>query len=275
MTIRKKQNLIVFTDLDGTLLDHTTYGYDAALPALSLLKRKKIPLILCSSKTAAELECLRIKLRLRDPFISENGGAIFIPHHYFNFSFAHDRETAGYAIIELGTPYSKLREILTLFKERYPGLIHGFGDMGVEDVARLANLSPEEARLAKQREYDEPFLLRNIDLESEITRQARSHGVQVSRGSRFYHLLGGNDKGRAVAVLTELFRRQRKELTTIGLGDSLNDLPMLETVDYPVLVQKYDGSYDPALRVPNLILARGQGPKGFAQALSRLVRLLA
>jgi len=71
-------SFVVFTDIDGTIVDEN-YSYKGALPALKLLKRKKIPLVFCTSKTRAEIEVYRDELGIKDPFISENGGAIFIP----------------------------------------------------------------------------------------------------------------------------------------------------------------------------------------------------
>ena len=69
--------IIVFTDLDGTLLHPRTYSFEAAMPALKLIKEKDVPLILCSSKTRAEIEVYRKKLDNQHPFVSENGGGIF------------------------------------------------------------------------------------------------------------------------------------------------------------------------------------------------------
>ena len=73
---------VIFTDLDGTLLDHHTYSYDAARPALERLRKSEIPLIMVSSKTRIEIEVLRTEIGNREPFIPENGGAIFIPDDY-------------------------------------------------------------------------------------------------------------------------------------------------------------------------------------------------
>lgn len=75
---REKSLIIIFTDLDGTLLD-SRYSFRKALPAIKLIKEKNIPLILCSSKTRSEIELWRKKLNNNHPFISENGGGIFIP----------------------------------------------------------------------------------------------------------------------------------------------------------------------------------------------------
>ena len=99
---------IIFTDLDGTLLDHFTYSFSAASDALKLIKEKGIPLIICTSKTCAEILPIRKRLRNKDPFISENGGAIYMPDRYFSFLYEFQKRIRGYRIIEIGTPHKIL-----------------------------------------------------------------------------------------------------------------------------------------------------------------------
>ena len=77
--------LLVVSDLDGTLLDHTTYAFDAARAALERLRDARVPLVLCTSKTRAEVEPIRAALRNAHPFIVENGGGVFVPLGYFPF----------------------------------------------------------------------------------------------------------------------------------------------------------------------------------------------
>ena len=77
-----KQTLI-FSDLDGTLLDHYSYQSTAAQPTLKQLHDAKIPVILNTSKTLAELNIIRAELELETPFIIENGAAIYIPINTF------------------------------------------------------------------------------------------------------------------------------------------------------------------------------------------------
>jgi len=271
----KKRSLLVFTDLDGTLLDHETYLFDAARPSLQILKEKKFPLIICASKTRSEIEAFRSKLRLQHPFIAENGAAIFIPHNYFPFSFSYARKDSHYFIIELGIPYSELRTALEKIKRLFPKKIRGFGDLTVEETARICGFSLAKARLAKKRGYDEPFILKDKRLEPEIEKATKALGLQVTRGSRFYHLLGANDKGKAVSLLVDIYRQSGNDFITIGLGDSLNDLPMLEAVDCPILVQKPDGSFDPAVKLHNLSFAPAPGPEGFRISVLRLIDQLA
>ena len=129
---------IIFTDLDGTLLDHNTYSFAKAKPALSLVKKRKIPLVICTSKTRLEIELWRKKLKNSHPFISEDGGAIFIPKKYFNFKFDYDRKLSKYYVIELGLPYKKLRAELNKLKKKYD--LYGFGDLSAKKLMKETKL---------------------------------------------------------------------------------------------------------------------------------------
>lgn len=267
---------VIFTDIDGTLVDHRTYSYEDALPALNKIKHLKIPLVLASSKTRAEIEVLRKELEIQDPFIVENGGAIFIPEKYFSITYQYQKKYNHYDVIELGTHYSKLRQALEWIKKETGLPIRGFGDMTPEEIAKETGLSLKDALLARQREYDEPFFIeneqdtRNFDRLKELTKNL---GLNLTCGSRFYHLMGDNDKGKAIDLLKRLFKKQMASLKTIGLGDSLNDLSMLKAVDLPILVQKPSGEYDKQiLSRLNPILANDVGPKGWNQAILSILK---
>ena len=264
-------HLLIFTDLDGTLLDHDTYSFRPALPAIRALKEKNIPLIICTSKTKSEIEETRKQLHIIHPFISENGGAIFIPKKYFHHPFAFDKEDTNYLIIELGTPYIRIRKVLSQIQTAFPGKIKGFGDLSAKEVASLCGLSLSKAKLAKKREYDEPFLLEDKSAAEPIEKMAHHSNLHLTKGGRFYHLLGDNDKGKAVSMLEALFSKEKGHTKTVGLGDSQNDMPMLKVVDYPVLVAKPDSSYDPSVRMDNLIFAKGIGPVGWNETVLEIL----
>lgn len=269
--MRKTGQLIVFTDLDGTLADYHTYSYEPALPALDALKKNNIPLIICSSKTRAEIEKFRSRLDNTHPFISENGGAIFFPLDYFSFEFPFTRKDLKYLIIEFGTPYHKIRGTLQKIQSRFPDTVRGFGDISAQEVANLCEIPPDEGVLAKEREYDEPFLLKDKTILEKIREIANEDHLQIIQGGRFYHLIGENDKGKAVSYLTDISRRAHDDVKTIGLGDSQNDLPMFQVVDYPVLVKKPEGSYDPNITLDNLIKSPGIGPVGWNYSVLQLL----
>jgi mannosyl-3-phosphoglycerate phosphatase len=270
VSLEKMKKFVFFTDLDGTLLDYSSYSFEKAIPALRHLKAEGLPVVVSSSKTRAEIEYYRKKLGNRHPFISENGGGIFIPKGYFDFGLQdlHPEviEDAGYEVIMLGARYSDLREaIVSLIEDGFD--VWGFGDMSAGEVAELSGLTVFEAELSKKRDFDEPFLFQgNEEEEKKLVDAITRKGYNCTRG-RFFHILGESNKGTAVSVLSGLYQKQLGDIVTVGLGDRPNDFPMLMTVDIPVLVQQPGGIHAEGPDIPGLIRAGGIGPEGWNKAV--------
>lgn len=268
------KKLIIFTDLDGTLLDYSDYSFDKALPALQLIKEKNIPLIICSSKTRKEIEHYREKLFNLHPFISENGGGIFIPKGYFESRVksleSKVEEEGAYNVFRLGARYSDLRKAIDELKAEGFN-VKGFGDMTVKQVSVVTGLSIEEAKMAKERDFDEPFVFAGDEDDiRKLLNRIKKRGFNHTQG-RFFHILGNSNKGRAVSILIDLYRREFGEIATVAVGDSPNDIPMLEHVDHPAIVRKHDGEYDKQINIPSLIMAEGIGPDGWNKAVIEII----
>jgi mannosyl-3-phosphoglycerate phosphatase len=263
-----EQKYIIFTDMDGTLIDHNTYSYEAARPALERIRKNNIPLIFCTSKTRAELEVYCKELNIYHPFISENGGAIFIPQDYFDFPYKWDKQSGNYNVIELGVRYDILEKHLKEICQETECRVIGFADMDISELSNDTGLDIESAALAKRRDYDEAFRILSSSQKAELLEQEiTNRGFNYTKGGRYYHIMGNNDKGLAVRILTDIYRQKWPDVTTIGLGDSLNDLTMLKAVDIPILVQKPDGTYDPSISDPFVKKGDGIGPNGWNREL--------
>ena len=72
----ENSSIWVVSDVDGTLMDHS-YDLTPAKETIKTLQKLSIPVILCTSKTAAEVKVIRKDLNLTDPYIVENGAAIY------------------------------------------------------------------------------------------------------------------------------------------------------------------------------------------------------
>jgi len=266
-----RERLLVFTDLDGTLQDHETYSYAEASEALELLRLCQIPLILCSSKTRAEIEPLRAALKLRHPFICENGGALFIPTGYFTFRPEGARRLRNYEVVEFGADYAKLVETLRKISKQREIRVRGFSDMSPAELARDCGLSVREARLAKRREYDEPFRILDERPQSRprLLGALRRRGLRCVRGGRYFHVTGATDKGLAVRTLKSLYEREWGAVRLMGLGDGLNDASLLREVDVPVIVRNPTAGFTGRLhrQVPAATLTRSAGPRGWNEAV--------
>jgi mannosyl-3-phosphoglycerate phosphatase len=267
MTTTRK--LVIFTDLDGTLLDRNTYSFEPAQPALDLIRQKDIPLVLSSSKTGAEIEFYRKELENGHPFISENGGAVFVPKDYFSFRFPYDRETDWFFVLELGIFYPRVIETLDSVKKETGISMKGFSDLTEKEISSLCALDSKKAELAKKREYDEPFIIEGGEKEIEIVRRKiEEKGMTYAWGGRFHHLLGKNDKGKAVEILKALYEKQFFSIFTVGIGDSLNDLPMLSIVDHPIFLNGEESvSPEALLPIQNCAIIHGTGPQAWNEVI--------
>jgi len=264
-------DMIVFTDLDGCLLNHDDYSFEDAREAIGRLNREGIPVIMTTSKTKSEVKELRKELGIGDPFIVENGGAIHLPDMRRYAASASRPGGDGKITICLGKSYAYIRDFVKKIAKRFG--VRGFGDMTEEEIASFSNLSVASARRAKEREYTEPFLLdqrKSIDRLGEL---AKAEGIKIVRGGRYFHFMSVHqDKGKAVLLTEEVFRRTTgRTYFTIGLGDSPNDYPMLSSVDIPILIPHAETTSVPPLTLPNLVRATHSGSRGWSEAVNMVI----
>jgi mannosyl-3-phosphoglycerate phosphatase len=264
---RKLMNLLIFTDLDGTLLNQDDYRYEAAIPVLEELKTRQIPVIPVTSKTRQEVETLRQEIKLEDPFIVENGSAIFVPLDSQQFVLDRQNEWEGYHLQLLGSTYAQVRAGLMGIGTFIGLRLRGFGDLSELEIEQLTGLSSEAVKQAKAREFTEPFITPDRISGEQLQQLVESFGFRVVVGDRFSHLIGsGAGKGKAVQWLKEHYASKDKVIT-IGLGNSPNDLDMLEAVDIAIVVPGNKGVH-PGLMGRGWQVAPAPGSQGWASAIA-------
>lgn len=261
--------LVVFTDLDGTLLAHDDYDWAGAAPAIRALRERYIPLVFTTSKTRLESEAWRTRIGNDDPFIVENGGALYVPRGALPAAPAGATSMDGYWRVEMGAPYATLRTALHGLGAGLGVGLRGFGDMTADEIAGRTGLDPGQAALAAAREYDEPFVpVRPLgeDEERHLVEEAGRLGLRITRGGRFHHLLGPSNKAEAAQRLLDAYGG---DVVSVAVGDSANDLELLAAADHPIVVARPDGTHSPELRwgVPRAVFTRGIGPAGFTEGV--------
>lgn len=269
---------VIFTDLDGTLLDHHDYSLDAACPALEAVKRNAIPLLLATSKTLAEAIDLNRSLDNNETVIVENGGAICVPVDH-NLPLLQDDasdEQHGHRILRFSPGYDEIRRFIEVQRDTYGYRLRGFGDMTVLDIVDCTSLSLIAAERARQRLCSEPFLWDDTGERLEQLREkAAKAGLQLTRGGRFYHLMGHTNKARAMLFLLEMMQKiQARKLSSIALGDSENDREMLQCADIAVVVRRHDGTQLDCRGRQQTIFTQQAGPAGWNAAVLQVLKQL-
>lgn len=257
---------IIFTDLDGTLLDHDTYQFDAAAKALVFIREHAIPLIINSSKTFAEIEPLQQKLGICQPFICENGAAV-----YFPTTLNGQTDWHCHAFAE---PRKRVLEILSDLRGK-GFAFRGFSDCSSEEIMTMTGLTETEAGLAEQRGFSEPLQWLDSEVEKQkFLAELKAQGLQAIQGGRFLTVCGDQDFDKGLAMewfCTQHKADQQSSLLKIALGDSPNDFPMLRTADVAVLIKAKTNIELDIEHEGLLIKTCNQGPAGWQEAIDSLI----
>lgn len=230
---------LIFSALEGALIDPRTDSFSGAEEALSELERRKIAYVLLTSRTREQVDPIRRKLGHNHPFVTENGGGIFFPDGYFSLRIPGAVRTARYLSIAQGRPYAEVCEALDEIAEECAVGVAGFHHMSLREIADNTGLRPRSAELARAREFDEPFYFTSAS-EKDIARfveAAQARGFDTRRGPTFWHFSARCDAAKAVRTLAQLFREATHiKLRLVGIGGGDQDLPWLRAVDQAVLL---------------------------------------
>ncbi|WP_428033458.1 HAD-IIB family hydrolase [Amphritea sp.] len=265
------QQVLIFTDLDGSLLDHFSYSFHEAEPLLALLSELAVPVIPVTSKTRAELAALRIALNNPHPFIVENGAAVFIPDNYFINPPAGSFRVDDYYCYQFSKPrehwVAQLADLQPEFGEEF----ETFTSMGVTGIKASTGLSELAAQMANQREFSEPVRWLGTDeRKQQFVAVLRQQGATVLQGGRFLHITGACNKGKALQWLNQQYADSAPGSTflTIAAGDSFNDVDMLQVADCAVVIRS-PVHEPPQLVHSNLYLSSQTGPAGWVEGISQ------
>ena len=256
---------LVFTDLDGTLLDHDSYSFEAARPALDLLAARGIPVILASSKTEAEMRPIAEAIGISHPMIVENGAGLV---------GLNAENSAVYG--DLPSPYSRLRSFLREIPKELSACFEGFGDWDVVRVGSEPGLPLASAELARQRRFSEPGHFSGTEAQkAAFLDLLHSRGFTAVQGGRFFTLMSKTSKAERMAEVVAHYRRLTSEtIRTVALGDAPNDLAMLEAADCGIIIANPAHHPLPVTKREKagaILRSEQSGPEGWNTMIHQLV----
>jgi len=269
-----KHDLLIVTDLDGSLLDEDTYSFESAKESLSQITSLGIPLVLNTSKTIKELETLRRDLQNDHPFIVENGTGVVIPKDYFEVLDETLSTTNGYLLKTFGAELGTIIPLIEALRNELGVSFRGFSEMSVHEIVALTHLTYENAQRAKTRNFSEPIVWQDSDeawrlFSSKLT----GSGIKRHQGDRFVHLSGGGDKGQAGEWLRRCYvSNGHPALKVVALGNSANDIPMLLTADIPVIIRTSGRTLSAIPGRGDTIVTDEFGPAGWNNAILKILR---
>ncbi|MDY6821441.1 MAG: HAD-IIB family hydrolase [Deferribacterota bacterium] len=268
-------NIIIFSDIDGTLLNYNNYSHDEAKEALEYIKAHKIPLVLTTSKTYDETVEIMNELSLNEPFIIENGGGVYFPKIYNNKTVQFGVQKDEYKLLSLGVDINYLYSFAIKIKNEFNLIL--YNELSVEELIDITGLSMESALKSMNREYSLPFIMNNSNDEKieALSLKSKEFNIKILKGGLFYSFVGiDQDKGRAANIVVKHLKELiGSSFVTIGIGDSGNDADMLNFVDMPILVKNRHGCYSD-IKVKGLQKSTLIGPAGFNEMILKVLKSL-
>lgn len=253
--------IVVVTDLDGTLLDPVTYWFSGAEGTIEWLKGAGVPIVFNSSKSRAEQEVYRRALGLKDPFIVENGAAI-----YYEEPVEGAERVGPYWAEVFGIRTESIQALIEDLIQKYRKAIRLINEMSDEEISKVTGLPPSLAGLARVREFSVVYAPINREGAARMAEEILRRGLRYTFGGRLYVVTGPHDKGTAIKALRAKYPGAR----VIALGDGANDVEMLREADIPVLLGNRE-DVAKAVGREDLITYPGNGPKWWSRAVREVI----
>ena len=257
--MNKKSPIIIFTDLDGTLLHRDTFEFDGIKDYVKDLTSKGIVIIPNTSKTQVEIEDFNKKLNLNLPFISENGSAIFgldnINKNFPNNIVLSREKEITFKVFQKKIP-ENLRskcKIITKMEKKIQKEIFGLSDKSLKNVLN--------------RSYSTPILFKgNGEQKKDLFKTVKTIGLSLHEGGRVINICDNVSKVKAMNKVLKIIKKTENKIKTIGVGDNYNDLEMLKNSDFACLVFNDKFLMEP-ININNCIVSKQSAPLGWEEVV--------
>ena len=263
--MKQKKQIIIFTDLDGSLLNKDTFRFDEIEDYFRKLISIGIKIIPNSSKTESELLDFNKEYNLNLSFIAENGSSINglnLIHKNLPQTILMSRTVdIIYEIFNKYIPYDLKQKIILISK------------LDTNKQENIFGLPLNKIKLAMDRKHSIPIQFKGSEVEkNEFIKRINNAGLTVQTGGRIMNICDKVNKSKAIAKTLELISNEiQNEIITIGVGDNQNDMDMLKVTDYSCLV-KNDNFDSSLINIDNLIKSSEPSPLGWADVIKTAIQ---
>ena len=258
-----KQNfkVVIFTDLDGSLLHRDTFKFDTIKDYISSLVDQGIILIPNSSKTEKEIEKFNEELGVMLPYISENGSSI-----------------QGLNLINANFPNKivlsrEKEELIKIFNDKVPEQLKDkciqISKINKKEQEKIFGQKDDNLKNALNRKYTLPFLFKGDKNEkNKLSKILSDNSLTLQEGGRVINLCDNINKVKSMNKVIKILRKTEDKIKSIAVGDNYNDLDMLKSCDVPCLVFNDKFKLD-QINIDNLIFSNMSSPEGWADVIKK------
>ncbi len=257
--MKKRLTIIIFTDLDGSLLHRDTFKFDSIKDYIKRLINSGIIIIPNSSKTEKEIEKFNEELGVELPYISENGSAIhglnLINQNFPNKIILSREKEELLKIFNKKTPEKLINKCVQISK------------LSKKEQEKIFGQKDDKLKDALKRKYTLPFLFNGNNSEKiKLLKVLSSNSLTLQEGGRVLNLCDNINKIKSMNKVIKILKKTENKIKTIAVGDNYNDLEMLKNSDIPCLVFNDQFKMD-RINIDNLIFSNKPSPEGWADVI--------
>lgn len=261
--------MAVFTDIDGTFISNDTFDPGKNFALAEELDRHNHFLVFNSSKTFHEIAFMQKKFKTKYPFICETGGGIYHPKR---LGFEYDKKREDYFILSESIKIRRFRDLVReLIKNNFSHDFEFFDELNQFEKSKLTGLSGSDLAHASDRDFS--ILIKHSGNKTsfkKLNEALNLHNLNMIQGGRFCHVCSNNNKGKATNYFLKHIMRANEDMKiiSVAIGDSMNDLDMLNAVDYPCIV-KSDNNHNLLDKVKNknVVCSSSNAPHGWVECV--------
>ena len=255
------QKILIFTDLDGSLLHRDTFKFDSIKDFIVSLVNQGITIIPNSSKTEKEIEKFSEELGVKLPYISENGSSI-----------------KGLNLINANFPNKivlsrEKEELIKIFNDKVPEQLKNkcieISKINKKEQEKIFSQKDDNLKNALNRKYTLPFLFKGDKTEkNKLSKILSSSSLTFQEGGRVVNLCDNINKVKSMNKVIKILKKTEDKIKSIAVGDNYNDLDMLKSCDVPCLVFNDKFKLD-QINIDNLIFSNMPSPEGWADVIKK------
>ena len=274
LKVYTKMKLLLFSDLDGTFMNHDDYSFDSLKEYISKLKNNHL-IIFNTSKTFPEVIKIKKSLNINFPFIIENGACIFFPEDFKMKVFKNDNffKHENYIGFPMTSKTFFWKKKIIEIRKIYNFKFKFYNEIDHEKLRKITQLKSEDVQDSKKRLFGEPvFWMDTKERLSKFNEEINSIGGKINIGGRFIHITDGYNKGLAVKKFFDLVDFQNfGNYISVSLGDSQNDVSMLEITDYSCIIKTQKKKKLDLKKKKKLYHSNDIAPNGWKESINFII----
>jgi predicted mannosyl-3-phosphoglycerate phosphatase (HAD superfamily) len=204
----RRTSLVVFCAIDAFIPSHGKVppGFEEFSVALD---HAGIPVIWVTNRSRAQMDEPRRKLGHNHPFVAEGGSGVYLPEDYFHLRPAKTVRLGRFTCIPVAETQPAAAEALESLSEETRISVVGLRSLSPREFMQNSGLTPREAELARQRDFDELFFFagasdRDVD---RLLAEGRRRKFQLRKHGVLWSLAVGASLRLCIRELSKLYDR--------------------------------------------------------------------